>query len=341
MPTDTVRRLCRFFILVSTSLIIPSCTSEYKEHFWSYHSTGGTTSPSYNLAPESIDLLVLPDKSIHTDLIDAISKSQERVWVEIYTWTDKWLRDALIAAKRRGVDVKVILEPNVFGSPKINTPTYDAFIWAEIDVVYSDIYRFRFTHAKFFLLDDDVYISTWNFTRSFFEKNRDIIIHMKDDKMKSFFQELFLRDFFHHGTENLTIPDLVVISPLDSRKKILSLLSEAKTHILVYTQSLQDEEILELLVSKFHEWVQIDLCTARNESNEKSIEDDWPFDWILVATPYPHLKTIVIDGKKVFIGSQNFTQNSLDNNREVGMVIQENAQIVRTVMGLYENDCKR
>ncbi len=71
--------------------------------------------------------------------------------------------------------------------------------------------------------------------------------------MKSFFQELFLRDFFHHGTENLTIPDLVVISPLDSRKKILSLLSEAKTHILVYTQSLQDEEILELLVSKFHE----------------------------------------------------------------------------------------
>jgi phosphatidylserine/phosphatidylglycerophosphate/cardiolipin synthase-like enzyme len=87
--------------------------------------------------------------------------------------------------------------------------------------------------------------------------------------------------------------------------------------------------------------VQIDLCTARNESNEKSIEDDWPFDWTLVATPYPHLKTIVIDEKKVFIGSQNFTQNSLDNNREVGMVIQENPQIVRMVTGLYENDCKR
>jgi phosphatidylserine/phosphatidylglycerophosphate/cardiolipin synthase-like enzyme len=48
----------------------------------------------------------LPEKWI-VDLIDA---SHEKVWVAVYTWTLPSLREALVRAHKRGVDVRVILE---------------------------------------------------------------------------------------------------------------------------------------------------------------------------------------------------------------------------------------
>jgi phosphatidylserine/phosphatidylglycerophosphate/cardiolipin synthase-like enzyme len=40
-----------------------------------------------------------------------------------------------------------------------------------------------------------------------------------------------------------------------------------------------------------------------------------------LASPYIHAKLIMVDGKQAFIGSQNYTSTSLDQNREVGVVI--------------------
>ena len=37
-----------------------------------------------------------------------------------------------------------------------------------------------------------------------------------------------------------------------------------------------------------------------------------------MANPYVHAKAIVADGKHVFIGSENISSTSLDENREMG-----------------------
>lgn len=39
--------------------------------------------------------------------------------------------------------------------------------------------------------------------------------------------------------------------------------------------------------------------------------------------PYVHAKAIFVDGEIGYIGSINFTQNSIDNNREVGLLFLE------------------
>lgn len=39
-----------------------------------------------------------------------IDNSQKRVWVALYTFTLPSLREALVRAKKRGVDVRIILE---------------------------------------------------------------------------------------------------------------------------------------------------------------------------------------------------------------------------------------
>jgi phosphatidylserine/phosphatidylglycerophosphate/cardiolipin synthase-like enzyme len=43
--------------------------------------------------------------------------------------------------------------------------------------------------------------------------------------------------------------------------------------------------------------------------------------------PYIHAKAIVADGRVVFIGSENLSSTSLDQNREMGLMLAETAAI--------------
>jgi phosphatidylserine/phosphatidylglycerophosphate/cardiolipin synthase-like enzyme len=40
-----------------------------------------------------------------------------------------------------------------------------------------------------------------------------------------------------------------------------------------------------------------------------------------VRNPYIHAKVILIDGREAFVGSENLSAESLDRNREVGILI--------------------
>jgi cardiolipin synthase A/B len=140
---------------------------------------------------------MLPSQDIKNQFIQRINTTKKRIWIEIYTWTDKDILDSVIRAHRRGVDVRVILEPNVYGTPRINSPTYKSLTSAGIDVVYADGYRYTFTHAKFFILDDEFYISTGNLTYSLFTKNRDIIYRSYDSQILDFLSAVFLADSAH------------------------------------------------------------------------------------------------------------------------------------------------
>jgi phosphatidylserine/phosphatidylglycerophosphate/cardiolipin synthase-like enzyme len=48
-----------------------------------------------------------------------------------------------------------------------------------------------------------------------------------------------------------------------------------------------------------------------------------PVKWI----PHLHTKMLVADGKAAYVGSENFSQTSLDKNREVGVILVEGSSI--------------
>ncbi len=54
-------------------------------------------------------------------------------------------------------------------------------------------------------------------------------------------------------------------------------------------------------------------------------------------TPAVHVKAFVVDGKTVFLGSENLSRTSLDDNREVGLVSTE-ADDVALVSSTFEQD---
>ena len=56
-------------------------------------------------------------------------------------------------------------------------------------------------------------------------------------------------------------------------------------------------------------------------------------------TPSLHAKALIIDEEKGFIGSFNFTQNSLENNREIGIFI--NGKSISKIVNIFNKDWEK
>ncbi len=332
------------FFLFFITFLISACSWKYREHYFAefgYHDTVSSSESSLiGITNTGVDLLVLPDKKVKWQLIDSIKKAKNRIWIEIYTWTDKDILDAVLKAKLRWVDVRVILEGNVFGTPYINKPIATALQNANIPLRYADNERFVFTHAKFFLIDDVYFVSTGNLTRSFFEKNRDFIVSENDDSIVKTLEKIFLADFSYQWFTDVSLEDpFFLLSPINARWQIERFLQWSRENITIYVQTITDKEILQLLEKKRMGGLSISICTAENEENRKASKVYKDLKWAFVKKPYLHAKVLIFDTEYAVITSNNLTKNSLDNNREVWLIFAKNSGIIEHVSRLFQKDC--
>jgi phosphatidylserine/phosphatidylglycerophosphate/cardiolipin synthase-like enzyme len=52
---------------------------------------------------------------------------------------------------------------------------------------------------------------------------------------------------------------------------------------------------------------------------------------------YMHAKIIVVDGKTAFVGSENISTQSLDRNRELGIIVSD-AGVLNTLQSTFQKD---
>ncbi len=336
----------RFFfwtiLVVGCVFLISSCSSSYHDHFFRENIDLKTWKNIVSSEPYIArwELISLPNPTTQQDLIKDIENAKKRIWIEIYTWTEAAkILDPILNAHNRWVDIRIVLEWNVFGTPYINTPIVKKLQQAWIEVIYADNHRYAFTHAKFWIIDDTYFISTGNWTASFFNKNREYIYADSDEQTRWFLEKIFLSDSAHLGFKDATmIPDHIVISPLDTRKKISRLIQSAKSNIVLYVQTLSDDEMLSLLSESSKKWIKIHICTADNESNAENIAKFPELSWKMIRKPYLHAKVIVIDDSIVFVWSHNLTNNAIENNREMGIIIKNRDDIVRKIDADFKTD---
>lgn len=328
----------RVTVMTVALFLLSSCVSEYREHFQFEHSTVSIISWEYRASEYTDNISILPNKNIKQDIIRSIEESDTRIWIEIYMWTDKDIMNALIDAHKRWVDVRVLMERNVYSLPRVNVPVYTELEKSGIPVKYTDSYRFTFTHAKFWIIDNTYSISSGNLTKSFFNSNRDFILSGTDTVTLDFLTSLFLGDFSYIGIDKELIPASMVLSPIDARSKIEYLLASAQKNIILYTQTLTDHNIINLLKEKQKEWINVQICTADNESNRESFSGS-VLPWTLLKKPYLHGKVILIDSDKFFLWSQNLTRNSLENNREVGIILRDSGVLYNQLEDSFRKDC--
>src|ERR1700749_1628138 len=110
-------------------------------------------------------LIVLPDDTADA-IIDPINSARHALNIRMFLFTDPALLNAVIAARHRGVHVRVMLNPARRDGSSDNEIARDTLLAAGVDVRDSNS-AFAVTHQKSMVIDNKVgYIESRNWRRA-------------------------------------------------------------------------------------------------------------------------------------------------------------------------------
>jgi cardiolipin synthase len=261
-------------------------------------------------------------------LLDEIAAARHTIDLEVYIVTDEVILDALEAAARRGVAVRVILEEHPFGGAGGQPEVFARLERAGIAVRWGNPV-FRFTHIKTMVVDNAVaIIMNQNLTTSAFTTNRDFgVITTRPDAVRTA-AAIFAADW-DRGAEPDPAP--LVVSPTNARAELLALAQSAQSSLDLYAEVLRDPEMLEALAAAVERGVRVRLIVSPGPDNAeaRAALAAAGVEVRLASSLYVHAKVIVADGMRAFVGSQNLSATSLDQNRELGIIVDDPVSLAR------------
>lgn len=272
-------------------------------------------------------------------VLNAIKGAKKSVHMTMYLLSDYRVIGALASLKNAGVDVKVVLNRTFPPNGGSNDSTYASLQSKGVDVRWAPS-AYAFTHAKTVIIDGaEVIVMTMNLTESSPKDNREFIATDTDPQDVADAEALFQGDYENHST---TVTSNLVLSPqstskIDARSRLKALIDSAKTSVDVEVQSLSENELVDALIAAKQANVKVrvvvaggsgvDTTPAETDSAARLKQSGVAI--VYVANPYIHAKSLVVDGAKAFVGSQNFTPTALFNNREVGVVTDAPAAVAK------------
>ena len=209
--------------------------------------------------------------------------------------------------------------------------------------------------TKYFL---NVFFDDWNPKRCDSYPFQNINLSVNPD---FFIDESFNRGFYNPQFKSLTIKDnftfIPVLSPDTSYKAIYDMINSASKNIYIqqlYIYKDWEERInpfIDLLVNKSKQGIDIKIILNYNpnydSTNEKNNQtkqylENHSIDVKFIYTNWSifsnvHNKGVIIDNKSVLISSINWNENSVINNREVGIII-ENNDVVKYYTNVFFYD---
>ncbi len=307
----------------------------------SANSRGST--PGSAGAAGSLRLLVEPQAGIGP-IYRLITSARSSVDLSMYELIDHAAESDLAADAARGVDVRVILDQDLEKSA--NTPAYDYLAahgvhvrWGPAGVIY---------HQKTLTVDDATsVIMTGNLVSEDYPGTRDFAVIDADHADVAAIVATFDADFAGRPISPPDGTDLVW-SPTNAQSSVLSVIGGAKHTLALEQEEMDDPAVTSALAAAARRGVDVTLTMTADPEWDAAFTQLaragvhirlYPDD---PSALYIHAKAIVADaglpGQRVLVGSENFSQASLDYNRELGILTRDPAivrGISRTIAGDY------
>jgi phosphatidylserine/phosphatidylglycerophosphate/cardiolipin synthase-like enzyme len=309
-------------------------------------STGSVSNFSSLIAPQHVGsgagiadghLLREPQEGSHP-LVRVLDKAQQTIFLECYILTDVPIIHALERAATQGVQVYVLLEPHALGMGTQPQQIFEQLRDAGVSVRWAPR-PFALTHAKFIVADDHTAIvSTANMSRSAFKANREFLLVTADRRLVHQLSALF-RDDWDGLPVTIEDPN-AVIAPQDARPSIVRLITLARRSLDIYAEEMSDPRIERLLAQKARRHVRVEILLAAGQTpTARALLQRYGVLLRTRHSPYIHAKVIVADGREGYLGSENLSAQSLDTNREVGVLVR--GALTRALQIAFQADWKR
>ena len=154
---------------------------------------GGRPSPMADAVGEVAQ--TTPGEGIRTMLEVALTRAVSRALAEVYTLTDPEIIRELSAAHRRGVLVRVLLDPN----QSYNRRGYALLSAAGVEVRWYPIPKGALLHAKIGLFDGELVLGSANWTLSGLGVNHELDIETGDPTAVATYEARFEADWVKSG----------------------------------------------------------------------------------------------------------------------------------------------
>src|SRR3954463_7453987 len=271
-------------------------------------------------------LIVQPDAGI-APIVTAIKQAKKSVNVLIFRLDRFEIARALADAVKRGVRVRALTAHTNRGGTKSLRKLEMDLLEAGVTVsrTADDMVRY---HGKMMIVDNKIlHVYGFNFTGLDMLKSRSFGVISKNEKLVNEATKLFMADFdrlaYVPGYERL------VVSPENARERLARFIAGARKQLLIYDPQVSDDAMLRLITERIKAGVDVRIIGRVEEK------------WNVKHERYPgrrlHIRAIVRDGKRAFLGSQSLRRLELEKRREVGVIVTDDL-VVRQMQDVFEKD---
>ena len=272
-------------------------------------------------------IVQMPNKNYVTSYLSSLENSPE-ISIQTYELTEKRVKSWIKQKAESWTQFRIMLENNKYQQFQ-NTfkKLQNERSWLQnIKLISDEHLPTTYLHSKITLVQSGFWIQSSNLTHSTFANNREHLFWSQNPQILSSLQTLFNKDF---SWDTLLASDLhpnLVVCNINCRAVITDLLSWARKSITLQTQYLTDPELFDIIAQKSKS-LTFRAIFSDTEHNKKLPNYFWTWQVRLLTKPYIHTKMILVDDEILLLGSMNLSANSLDNNREIWILLLDPALI--------------
>jgi cardiolipin synthase A/B len=272
-----------------------------------------------------MDRIVQPEAGL-APVVRAIKRARRNVDIAIFRADREEIEKALGAAVQRGVKVRVLVAHTNSGGENRLRKLEQRLLEAGATVTRTgdDFVRY---HGKFMVADDTLHLFGFNFTKVDTIKSRSFGVSTRD---KSAVREA-LALFDADCTRQPFVPKRthLVVSPENAREALTAFIKGARRQLLIYDVNVQDRTLIKLLEQQASAGVDVRVIGKCKGGKGISVRP--------LRSMRLHVRAMVRDGARAFVGSQSLRRLELDQRREVGVVI-TNGVVARQIRDTFEAD---
>lgn len=280
-------------------------------------------------------------------IIQVIDRARHTVDLNVYYLSSRPILDALRAAHARGVMVRVILDgrPWHISPQKVQqearavVETGAKLHWAP-GRFEAGPGRFVYDHAKYVVTGHTAEIGTANFDYSAFHLNREYLDITHNSSIVRAAQDVFMADWTNQRAGNW--PHRILILSPGSTHQIVSAIDQPG-NVEIETEEMGDDRaVLDALARKgTRAWVILPASiSAADNCNASWLAAHGVHVRLMPVRPtYLHAK-LIYTADEAFIGSENFSFSSLEENREAGVIL-HNATAIHKLQAQFRHDWSR
>jgi cardiolipin synthase A/B len=289
-------------------------------------------------------LIVLPDDSVQP-ILDAIDGATKSLRIKMFIFTDPSLLDAVIAAHRRGVKVRVMLNPKRRSGVSENDESRSKLEAAGIEVRDSNP-AFDVTHEKSMVVDDKIaFVKSLNWQTKNLTGTRDYAVitrhaHEVEEIINGFEADWSRQDFASRH---------LIWCRGNGRERITQFINQAKHSLWLQNERYQDQMMIECVVRAKERGVKVHVMARPPHTLKKDkliegvgglrILSDIGIKIRKLKKLKLHAKMLLADGERAIIGSINLAPGSFDSRRELAIEVNDK-HIVDRLQQIVKRDWK-